>query len=77
MLGKTEGRRRRGGQRMRWLNDITNTMDMSPSKRREIAKDRKPGMLQSMGLQRVSHDFMTKKQQQLAVLRATRPSTVK
>ena len=41
MLGKIEGRRRRGRQRIRWLDRITDSMDMNLSKLREIVKDRK------------------------------------
>ena len=56
MLGKIEGRRRRGQQRMRWLDGITDSMDMCLSKLRELMMDREPGVLQSKGLQRVGHD---------------------
>jgi len=48
---------------MRWLHSMTNSMDMNLSKRQEIVKDRKPGMLQSTGLQRVGHDLATEQQQ--------------
>ena len=44
---------------MSWLAGITNSMDMSLSKLQEIVKDREPGVLQSMGTQRVRYDLMT------------------
>ena len=56
MLGGTGGRRRRGRQRMRWLDGITDLMGMSFGELRELVMTGRPDMLQFMGSQRVGHD---------------------
>ena len=58
MVGKIEGRRRRGQQRIRWLDGITKSIDMSLSTLQEIVKDRRTGtgVLLGMGSQRVGHN---------------------
>ena len=65
MLGKTEGRRRSGGQRMRWLDDIIGSRDMNLSKFQETVKDRETWHAAVHGLQIFRHNLVTEQKQQI------------
>ena len=65
MLGKIEVRRKRGWQRMRWFDGITSSMDMNLSNFGKWWRTGKTGMLQSMGSQRVGHNWAAEQQEQI------------
>ena len=62
MLEKIDDKRIRGWQKMRWLDSITNSMDMNVNKLQRYWRTEELGMLQCMGSQRVGHDLTTEKQ---------------
>ena len=62
ILGKIKGKRRRVQERIRWLDGIIDSMDINLSKVQEIMKDRKPDVLQSIGLQGVRQHLATEQQ---------------
>ena len=66
MLGKMESESRSGQLKMRWLESTTDSMDMNLSKLQEIVKTGKPGVLQSMGSQRVKHNLGTEQHDQFS-----------
>ena len=68
MLGNIKGKRRKGQQRMRLLDGIIDSMDINCSKLQEIVEAGEPGVLQSMGSQRVRHNLVTEQQQQIRLL---------
>ena len=65
MPGKIEGKRRRGRQRMRWLDSITYAMDMNLGQLWEMVRDREAWLAASVGSQRVGYDRVTEQQQQI------------
>ena len=65
--GKIEGKRKRGWQRVRWLDSVTDSMNVNLSKPQQVMNDRQPGKLQSLGLQRVGHNLATEQQQKVFV----------
>ena len=64
MMGKSESKRRKGWQRIRWLESITDSMDIIGANSGRQMGTEEPGMLQSMGSQRVRHDLATEQQHQ-------------